>query len=84
MTNKQERFLVMSEAEFEAAIEAAKDTIHCISIGDKDSLDGFKMAEQKAEAACRAREVPSWATHFCKLDYYKVGDQIEEAEEIKR
>jgi hypothetical protein len=56
VTNKTERFLVMSEAEFEAALEASFE----VANAHPARIDEVREAQEtlkKAEAACRAREV---------------------------
>lgn len=57
MTNKQERYYVISEKVLSVLIAAAK--LHSDDISDK-----FKETFQEAEAACRARPVPPEATSF--------------------
>jgi hypothetical protein len=68
MTNKTERFLVMSEAEFEAALRLRTDLAYCparIALKLRSEYD-------KAEAACRARPVVEVATgHYESEEFYK-------------
>lgn len=63
MTNKTDRFLVMSEAEFEAALQAK----FVFALNDADDEVLYEESV-KAEAACRARPVPEWSTHICRLE----------------
>lgn len=79
-----EKYYVVSESELETLIMSTADTVRASCNDEYRKLEKCEKLADQAEAACRAREVPEWATHFCKLDYYKVGDQIQEAEEIKK
>ena len=55
------KYLLMTEAEYYSAISAAKE------FGRFPAEYRQKLIE--AEAACRAREVPEWATHFARITY---------------
>jgi hypothetical protein len=54
------KYLLMTEAEYYSAISAAKE------FGRFPAEYRQKLIE--AEAACRAREVPEWATHFARKE----------------
>lgn len=57
-----EKYYVVSESELERLYSAG------LSDGMESGSDGWLEAGdaeiEQAEAACRAREVPEWATHF--------------------
>lgn len=74
-----ERYYVVSESELErltraAVVEALVDSLRW-GKEDQELYD--------AEAACRARPVPEWATHFVDANNY-VGLFIGKNEELKR
>jgi hypothetical protein len=57
------KMLLMTEAEFEAALNAQQDLYTCLY----EEQPSRRNILQEAEAACRAREIPEWTTHFCEL-----------------
>jgi hypothetical protein len=73
MSNKptvQERYYVVSESELEALFAAGRNLHVC---------EEASITADQYKAACRAREVPEWATHF-----WKPVNPVGECEEIKR
>jgi hypothetical protein len=67
-------YYIVSEAELE---RLSQTSFEC---GNSRAGDKEYEAEEKAEAACRARVVPEWATHWLHLEDF-VHERIEE---IKR
>jgi hypothetical protein len=74
-TNKTERYFVVSESELKELVTVATINGYCVTDESKDVLI--------AEAACRAREVPEWATHFTQYEP-ESSLLVRQAEEIKR
>ncbi len=68
------KYYVVSEEELTKTVADAIRFGQGATPHRKEELD-------KAEAACRAREVPEWATHFCDIDKFGRPDDFEE---IKR
>lgn len=75
MTNKTERWFVMSEAEFEAALYLRSE----LSVAPGYVAPKMRAIYDKAEAACRAREV-----HLKSIFRNGVGEQAVTWEEIKK
>lgn len=82
MTNKQERYYVVSESELEEYKYAVADAALCLL----DSYDRASDGLLKASTACRARPVPEEATHF----YWEteerngLGVPVAQTEEIRK
>lgn len=78
MTNKQDRFYVVSEsdlAKFAHGCALLFESQRCLT---KEAKDMCIKTFQETEAACRARPVPELATHFALFDeerpYYTPDD----------
>lgn len=57
MTNKTERWFVVSESELETLIISTADTVRASCNDEWRKLEKCEKLADKAEAACRAREV---------------------------
>lgn len=74
MTNKTERYFIVSESELEAVLTSVwKDACEWYGVEVRPGVP-----RDEAEAACRARPVPDEATHFALFDedrpYYTPDD----------
>lgn len=58
-----EKYYVVSESEL-VNLRQTSFISGTLDVGERDDVEEM----DKAEAACRAREVPKWATHFMKHD----------------
>lgn len=59
------KYLIMTDAEFEAALDARANWQDAHPMR-REELLYYERLFKDAEAACRAREVPEWATHFAR------------------
>lgn len=70
-----EKFYVVSESELAVLVGVAQDY---------ESDDNFADELTQAKAACRARPVPDWATHFYKGELNEDKNIVRTFEEIKK
>lgn len=86
MTNKQERYFVVSESELRDLIVANSRWSGYDSSFHHDGPERYENSE-KAEAACRARPIPEYAFSFYCREYSKEAPQYiirQWFEEIKK
>lgn len=85
MTNKTERYYVVSEDQLVVLGIENRNYGFNVSV---DQVNDWMARIKKAEAACRAREVPEWATHFVEFPAAPHGEgyriAVQRHEEIKK
>lgn len=74
-----ERYYVVSESELERWADINEILGACKT---SEQVGAMKDEHIAAEAACRARPVPEWATHFAQIE--RGTDELERWEEIQR